>query len=230
MTPGLATVTVLAQSPSPAATASGDGSWRDLLEVRIEEPFSLSVEVGAVLGLLLLLLAAGFVLRWARARGTSAWRTESVRVTFAPGLSAELKRTDEVLRIAHAAWTEIVTRKAALKFDPEHDLIVEIYDSWYALFKELRALTRSVPAERLSPGSDARELVNLLVRVLNEGLRPHLTRYQARFRRYYDYHTTEYTEDADGQAIQRRFPQYDEMVDEMSQVNDRMVEPYLTYS
>lgn len=96
------------------------------------------------------------------------------------GLKIHVKRTSEVVRIAHAAWTEIVTRKAAVPFDPDHDLIAEVHDSWYARFGELRQLTRSVPAEELRRSEDARDLVHLLDGVLNKGLRPHLTRWQSR--------------------------------------------------
>ena len=39
---------------------------------------------------------------------------------------------DEVARIAHQAWAELVTRKAGIQVDDD-DVIVEVYDSWYRL-------------------------------------------------------------------------------------------------
>jgi hypothetical protein len=196
-------------------------SWRELVHVRIDEPLSLSVTLGWPV-LLLVLLAGVLPFTPPVRRRIDRWRAEEMDVAFG-GIKIHVKRTNEVIRIAHAAWTEVVTRKAAIPYDPADDLIVEIYDSWYALFTELRALTRSVPAEQLRRSQDARELVNLLEAVLNQGLRPHLTKYQARFRRWFDHHTTEYDTEREVQEIQWAFPEYDALVDDLSQVNAKMV-------
>lgn len=195
--------------------------WRDLVHVRVDEPFSLSVTLGwPILALTVLAVVLPFTppVR----RRINRWRADEMDVAFG-GIKVHVKRTNEVIRIAHAAWTEVVTRKAAIPYEPAHDLIVEIYDSWYALFTELRALTRSIPAEQLRRSQDARALVNLLEAVLNQGLRPHLTKYQARFRRWFDHHTTEYDTEREVQEIQRAFPEYDDLVEDMSQVNAKMV-------
>jgi hypothetical protein len=196
-------------------------SWRDLFYVRIEEPFAVQLHIGWPL---LLLLALSLALPWVPSvrRRVQRWRADDMDVAFG-GMKIHVKRTSEVIHIAHAAWTEIVTRKAAIPFDPDHDLVAEVYDSWYALFGELRALTRSVPAEELRRSEDARDLVHLLEQVLNQGLRPHLTRYQSRFRRWFDHSTSEYDTERDGQMIQRGFPDYDALIADMSQVNDKMV-------
>lgn len=196
-------------------------SWRDLFYVRIEEPFAVQLHIGWPL---LLLLALSLALPWIPSvrRRVQRWRADDMDVAFG-GMKIHVKRTSEVIRIAHAAWTEIVTRKAAVPFDPDHDLVAEVYDSWYALFGELRTLTRSVPAEELRRSEDARDLVRLLEQVLNQGLRPHLTRYQSRFRRWFDHSTTRYDTERDAQMIQRGFPDYDELIEDMSQVNDKMV-------
>ena len=46
----------------------------------------------------------------------------------------ELTPNTQDLNIAHQIWTELVTRKAAIPIDPEHDVIHEVYDSLYHLF------------------------------------------------------------------------------------------------
>jgi hypothetical protein len=130
-------------------------SWRELVHVRIDEPLSLSLTLGWPV-LLLVLLAGVLPFTPPVRRRIDRWRAEEMDVAFG-GIKIHVKRTNEVIRIAHAAWTEVVTRKAAIPYDPADDLIVEIYDSWYALFTELRALTRSVPAEQLRRSQDARE-------------------------------------------------------------------------
>lgn len=55
--------------------------------------------------------------------------------------------TWEDIQIAHQIWTELVTRKAAIPFNPDDDVIVEIYDSWYALFQRTQQLQVNVSGE-----------------------------------------------------------------------------------
>ncbi|MFA5229787.1 MAG: hypothetical protein WC446_08590, partial [Candidatus Paceibacterota bacterium] len=52
--------------------------------------------------------------------------------------SAEFRPNKNDLQIAHKIWTELVTRKAAIPIDKENDVIEEVYDSWYSLFKRVR--------------------------------------------------------------------------------------------
>jgi hypothetical protein len=174
-----------AQSPSPSPSPS-PAPWRDILDVRIGDGFSIDVSIG-ILGVALAVAAllVGVIIARKRRRN---WRADTVTVSFG-SLTFDLKRTHEVVRVAHEAWAEIITRKAALPFDEDNDLVVDIYSSWYELFKELRALIRTIPAEQMQGDSkdaqSARELVQLLEEVLNRGLRPHLTRFQSRFRPWY---------------------------------------------
>ena len=53
--------------------------------------------------------------------------------------SVELRPNNEDVQIAHRIWTELITRKAAQPIDIEHDVIVEIYNSWYALLRAREA-------------------------------------------------------------------------------------------
>lgn len=60
--------------------------------------------------------------------------------------------------------------------------------------------------------------------MLNEGLRPHLTRWQARFRRWYENELTK-PENllVEPQDLQKRFPRYDELTEDMELVNARLM-------
>src|SRR5205807_2700637 len=100
--------------------------------------------------------------------------------------TVKIRPSYEDIQVAHQAWIELVTRKAALPFEERNDVIAEVYDSWYALFREMRNLTKTIPAERVRGSKDTQALVRLLVDALNHGLRPHLTKWQARFRRWYE--------------------------------------------
>lgn len=195
-------------------------NWRDILSVRIGEDFTLDVVVGPLFLALVLVGGAWAIVRLVR-RGRGRFELIEIEAPIVGG-SIKLHRNDEVVRVAHSAWTEIITRKAGLEFDEDNDLIDEVYNSWYELFKELRALTKTVPAHLLRTSADARELVNLLVDVLNKGLRPHLTKHHARFRNWKQRATVD-GDDRDDQDRQRDFPGYEDLVDDLRYVNSEMV-------
>ena len=126
-------------------------------------------------------------------------------INFA-GHRVELHPNSDVIQIAHCAWVELSTRKAGLPFDPDNDVIADIYSSWYELFREMRKLASSCPVGRVVDNRDTqRSSISLLT--LNDGLRPHLTKWQARFRRWYD---AALLDDANKgftpQEIQRAYP------------------------
>ena len=46
----------------------------------------------------------------------------------------KLKANLDDLQIGFKFWTELTTRKIGLPIDEEHDVIVEVYNSWYEFF------------------------------------------------------------------------------------------------
>src|SRR5664280_871386 len=106
--------------------------------------------------------------------------------SVASGDSASVKplRDPDAFRIAFQLWVEMTTRKLGLPIDPAQDLITECYDSWYAFFKSARELIKAIPLHKDPRSPELRRLVQLSQAVLNDGLRPHLQRWQARFRRW----------------------------------------------
>lgn len=131
----------------------------------------------------------------------------------------------ENVRIAYQAWVELTTRKAALPFDEEHDVIAEVYASWYTLFGTIRELIKSVPAHRLRHCEDTKKLVDTLSRVLNDGLRPHLTRWRPHFKRWYDQQcSSDACVNRRPQDIEKDFPQYQELVTDLKKVNEGLRE------
>lgn len=127
------------------------------------------------------------------------------------------------LQIAYQIWIEPSTRKIGLPIDPEHDVIAEVYDSWYGFFSVTRELLKGIPATRFQRDDTAR-IINLSIDLLNNGVRPHLTRWHARFRKWYDRElNTDENADADPQDIQQEFPHYAELRDDMLAVNKRLI-------
>ena len=191
-----------------ASTTSSD--WKDVFQIRIGG-WGIAIHIGIVLAIL---LAALFTFGMVARRHAGAWQLTQADFTFAGCASVTLCPTDDVARLAHQAWVEITTRKAALPFDDEHDVVIEVYNSWYELFRTLRELAKNVPTRRgLRKDSDEARLVEILTGALNIGLRPHLTQWQARFRRWFEEEQKKpECSSLPPQEIQRRFPQYEAMI------------------
>ncbi|MBI1961131.1 MAG: hypothetical protein HYS45_00330, partial [Parcubacteria group bacterium] len=98
-----------------------------------------------------------------------------------------------------------------------------VYNSWYQLFSEMRSLIKEIPAGHLKRGN-TKKLVDILVDSLNKGMRPHLTKWQAKFRRWYEAELKkERNNDKTPQEIQKQYPFYNDMVQDLMLVNQQLV-------
>lgn len=96
--------------------------------------------------LVVVLVVLGAVAR----RRSGLWQVTQADFTFAGCATVTLCPTDDIAGLAHEAWVEITTRKAALPFDDEHDVVVEVYSSWYELFRALREVAKNCRLARVS--------------------------------------------------------------------------------
>jgi hypothetical protein len=122
--------------------------------------------------------------------------------------------------VAWKLYVQLATRKAALPFDESFDLISDVYDSLFSLFGITRELLLGLP-----PHEFEREggVAPLLLRVINDGLRPHLTRWQADFRVWWDVALA--ATDNRGkspQEVQRTYPHYSELVIDLKRTNTEL--------
>ena len=196
--------------------------WSQLVDTRISEG-QLAVAVGPVVWVLGLCVLIGWFIWHQPWRLLShRWQVVEVRPTLL-GTTWRIVRDRQTAALAHEAYVELITRKAALKFEEGDDVLTEIYDSWYELFSEVRRLTRQIDAGELARNADLRRLHDLLVAVLNEGLRPHLTRWHARLRHWYAVEV-ETRRDASPQEVQRGFPEYQELVASLRVANQLLIE------
>jgi len=181
---------------------------------------TLSMDVSPwLMGLLILLILAGILLRY----GLSRYRVVKLDISLGNIGKAELRPNVEDLQIAHRIWTELVTRKAAIPLDTDHDVIVEVYDSWYALFTKVRELISDLPAELVRSEKSTSEIVRIATATLNDGLRPHLTKWQARFRTWYDANK-EQLKQKSPQQLQKEFPEHRELMADMLRINFQLIE------
>ena len=114
---------------------------------------------------------------------TKKYRLVKVHIKLGGVGNAEFAPNEEDIQIAHQLWTELITRKAAIEIIPDEDIIVEVYDSWYELFKKTRELIAAIPAYSVQVQS-TKELIRISTETLNEGLRPHLTKWQAKYKNW----------------------------------------------
>jgi len=206
------------------STGSSREGW-EIFKVSVDKS-GLTLDVGFITVGIIVVAAMGLA-AWkiAGKRRLDGW--EVVKATLKVGNigHVEIQPNRETVRVAYEVWVELMTRKAGLAFDEENDVIVEVYDSWYELFGVLRDLAKTVPAHRLRESESTRLLVDMMLRVMNDGLRPHLTKWQARFRRWYDgAQRGEDDEKKTPQQIQCLYPEYRQLVDELKIVNSGIVE------
>lgn len=115
--------------------------------------------------------------------------------------------------IAYKLWVELSTRKVGLDFEKDNDVIVEVYDSWYKFFEITRNLFKELPVTKLQ---QSQKLIEITETILNKYMRPHLTKYQAKFRRWYA-NACEEKENSllSPQEIQSNYPDFDELTEDL---------------
>ncbi|MEO1903845.1 MAG: hypothetical protein ABGX87_19015 [Alcanivorax sp.] len=122
-------------------------------------------------------------------------------------------------QIAYKVWVELSTRKIGIGIDLDNDVVVEVYNSWYSFFSVTRELIKDIPVSKIKR-DETRKIVDLSIDVLNAGIRPHLTKWQARFRHWYERQMElEECRDLSPQEIQKRFPEFEELAADMKKVN-----------
>lgn len=215
-------------APAPKADASTTKSGESaktisLLNAGIDTAkpeFFIHVNAWATGGIIALLLIAVLVRGrlWKRYKQLEIDEAEigvgSGKVKLKPNLADR--------QVAYQIWVELSTRKLGLPIDLDHDVISETYDSWYNFFGVTRELVKSVPVSRVSDQS-TQAIINMSIEVLNEGLRPHLTKWQARYRHWYERKLADTSNPApEPQLLQKDFPAYAELSADLLAVNAKL--------
>jgi len=194
----------------------------NIMDIKLEgcSTFILKFNWFAVVIILILILVISFFIRQSvNFANRKSVTVEEVSLGIGKS-SVKLSYNKKDQEIAYKIWVELSTRKIGLRFDQENDVIKEVYDSWYKFFGITRELLEDIPATRITYAAD---LIKLTERVLNIGLRPHLTKWQAKYRRWYE---KELKRDREGtpQDIQKRYSEYDILVKELIETNEKMIE------
>lgn len=197
----------------------------DILRLTFDQNFDFSLYIHKIILIALVCIVAFIILRLKTIGFFRFWHQfELNEAEFGIGqgkvrLSPNL--TDK--QIAYKIWVELSTRKIGLPINLNDDVITEIYDSWYNFFSVTRELIKDVPVTKFNR-KDTELIIKLSIEVLNKGIRPHLTKWQARFRRWYDRQLLiEANVDLHPQEIQRRFPEFSELERDLTLVNTRLM-------
>jgi hypothetical protein len=192
----------------------------ELFKFFIDKNYNLIIQISIWFFLLIILIALSYFLIIKK-----IYRFSIVKLDIKLGNvgSVEFRPNKTDLQIAHKIWTELITRKAAIPIDRENDVIEEIYDSWYALFQKVREFISEIPAELIRHNKSTNEIVRIATQTLNEGLRPHLTKWQARFRTW-STSKKDKLMDMTLQEFQKQYPQYKDLIDDLIQVNIQLMQ------
>ncbi len=201
------------------------GGIVDIFRLSLDENWNLQLLLNS--GLIALVGITGFAFLLVSNR-FQTWRRGYFEIDEAligiGNQKVKIRPNYEDLQIAYQLWIELTTRKIGLPLDEENDLIVEIFDSWYAFFGIARELIKEIPVPKLRSQESTQHIVRISVTVLNMELRPLLTRWHARYRRWWEYAFKDETiADLSPQALQRQFPEYDQLMADMTKVNERLV-------
>jgi hypothetical protein len=175
-----------------------------------------------IAGVLVVAILASLLIRRGWRRRLKSFEIEKAELGIGAG-KITLKPNDTDRQVAYQIWVELSTRKIGLPIDLNNDVVAEIYDSWHNFFGVTRELIKSVPVSRAAD-DNTRKIINLSIEVLNDGLRPHLTLWQARFRAWYDRQVKDRTDaQMDPQDIQSGFPRFQELSADLINVNQNLI-------
>jgi hypothetical protein len=148
------------------------------------------------------------------------WQNLEVEISGTPKMIFKVERNHDNLYIANRIHIELTTRKAAIIIDENNDSIEEIYDSWYKLFNIVRDEIKTVPGKYLKDHDPTKALIGLTRKILNDGLRPHLTVHQAKFRKWLvNAKEEDVNKRLSPQELQKKYPDFENLVSSMKEVN-----------
>ncbi|MBW7997173.1 MAG: hypothetical protein FVQ81_11515 [Candidatus Glassbacteria bacterium] len=171
---------------------------------------------------LILLFSTVRIIIWFRGGNWTTFEIDEAKLGFGDQ-TVTLRPNDTDRQIAYKIWVELSTRKIGLTIELDDDVISEVYDSWYSFFSVTRELIKDVPVSKFRRKHTER-IIRLSIDVLNGGIRPHLTKWQARFRRWNERALdTEGHIDLSPQEVQKSFPEYDALTEDLLRVNGQLI-------
>lgn len=196
-----------------------------LLAVTLGEEFNIKVDISPyviLLGALIVISLLAFKLFWGGSLSLRSFEIDEAEIGLG-NQKLKLKPNLVDKQIAYKIWVELSTRKIGLPIDLEHDVVTEVYDSWYTFFAVTRELIKEVPVAMFRR-EDTAKIIGLSIDILNEGIRPHLTTWRAKYRRWYDAQLIEdENKSLSPQEIQVKYPEYERLQGDLMKVNASLI-------
>jgi len=183
--------------------------------------FSISVH-WLIVAISILVTAAYLIIKWKYFKNSySEFEINEAEIGIG-NHKVKIKPNDQDFQIAYKLWVELCTRKIGLPIDKDNDVIADLYKSWYEFFRISRELIKEIPVRKVRDNASTREIVDISFKILNEALRPHLTKWQARF---YQWHEAQEqsSQNSSPQELQRLFPDYTDLENDMLRVNKILI-------
>ena len=182
-------------------------SWYDLIEWWYESCLTSKFFIPAVC--ILLIIAIILIVIICKRKHVSVKEISIGKFTV------KINRTN--IDVAYKIYIQLKTRKVANVYK-ENDVIDEIYKSWYTAFNNIRELLLSI-----DPIPQNIELIKLGEYLLNDLMRPHLTRWQSKYRKWYVNACNKNTnESLTPQEIESRYPDYYELIEDMKKSQEEI--------
>jgi hypothetical protein len=188
--------------------------------------FSLTLNLWILLIVLILIFLVTYLVKRYRNNSAIEKNIKPVKLKYTLGgtvVEYDITRNYKNIEIAHRIYIELITRKAAIEIEDDKDVIVEVYNSWYSLFQITRDELKSIDGELIKDNDTSTQLVKLLTDILNKGLRPHLTEYQAKFRKWYN-EQLENDNSLSPQEIQTNYTDFIPLMNSMKEVNINLID------
>lgn len=187
--------------------------------------FSLTLNVWILLLVIALIILIQYIIKKFKQNSTVEQNILPVKLKYSLGgteVEYEISRNYQNVEIAHKIYIELITRKAAIEIEEGKDVIVEVYNSWYSLFQITREELKSIDGQLIKDNNTSSQLVELLTDILNKGLRPHLTEYQAKFRKWYSEQLEE-NKNISPQEIQSKYEEIEPLMSSLKEVNKTLI-------
>ena len=200
----------------------------NIIEISIENIWTVKITFNLLLIILTIILVIFLdkIWKWLKnkTKSLNEITIDEIELGIGSNSKVKLKYDSRDRQIAYKLWVELSTRKIGLEFEKGYDVISEVYDSWYEFFKIARELLKEIPVEKIQDDKET-SLVEISIQILNKCIRPHLTKWQAKYRKWYE-NKLEKNKDKHfpPQKIQKEYEYYDEMVEDILNVNKKIKE------
>lgn len=149
----------------------------------------------------------------------NTFKTNTVHVSLPSGVGLEINASKKDRELAWKLYTQIKTRIAVEEFNEEYDSLQFVNKSLYEVFGIIRNAISELPTTIIK--DDHRDLLQLYFDILNEGIRPYLSKWHIPISHWNETETKKNPEQT-LLEIERKFPNREAAIKDIKVMNKRM--------